>query len=167
MRVKRRSVAVAATINALAWLTVHLGVAWGLTRLPRGLFRPDGCICRARGWEREGRWYERVLRIKRWKNLLPDGALLFAGAFPKGKVRGGDRAYLERFVDETCRGEWVHWVVILFSPLFFLWNPRWAGVVNVLYGCVANLPCIFALRYNRLHLRGILARYEKRRTRKE
>jgi glycosyl-4,4'-diaponeurosporenoate acyltransferase len=154
-------------VNAVAWLGIHLGLAWAVTRMPLGWFDPRGFPFRRHRWERGGVWYDRVLHIKRWKGLLPDGALLFARGFAKGRILGRDPAYLERYIRETCRGETVHWLVALLSPLFFLWNPRRAGIINVVYGCLANLPCVFAMRYNRLHLQRILTRYPKNPTTEE
>ncbi|MBD3315246.1 MAG: glycosyl-4,4'-diaponeurosporenoate acyltransferase [Chitinivibrionales bacterium] len=162
MKRSPRSTVLLIIVNASTWLAIHVFFAWGLTRLPLRLFDPAGFVCRPRRWERNGEWYERVLRVKRWKNLLPDGALLFAGGFPKGKISGRDPVYLRRFIGETCRGESVHWLVIAASPLFFLWNPLSGGLINILYACMANMPCIASLRYNRLHLLKILTRYAER-----
>ncbi len=154
-----RSPGVMIAVNAVAWLVIHMAFAWGVTRLPLRLFNAHGLLFRPRRWERGGDRYENALHVKRWKDLLPDGALLFAGGFAKGKIAGNGPAYLERYARETCRGESAHWLVVAISPVFFLWNPVWAGVVNFVYACIANVPCIVALRYNRLQLLRILARH--------
>ena len=44
------------------------------------------------------------------------------------------------------------------APLFFLWNPWWADLIMLTYALMANLPCIFAQRYNRLRFQRLLAR---------
>ncbi len=54
----------------------------------------------------------------------------------------------------------MHWAVFAAAFLFFAWNPPWAGAVMVFYGLAANLPCIIALRYNRIRLLRIAARGE-------
>jgi glycosyl-4,4'-diaponeurosporenoate acyltransferase len=145
-------------INILAWLVIHLGVAWAGTRLPARWFRPGDWWYRERAWERGGRFYERAAGIRRWKDRLPDGAALFAGGFRKASLRAVTPEYLERFARETCRGEAVHAVVLLGAGLFFLWNPPWAGWVMVAYALLANLPCMLAQRYNRLRLRRLRER---------
>lgn len=147
---------VIALTDAAAWLVIHLGLSWRGTRRPLERFDPDGRLYRIRPWERDGRFYEQCLRIKRWKDLLPDGAAWFRGGFPKGRLRSRDPRYLDRFVRETARGERVHWQTLSAAPLFALWNPPWAMAVIVLYALLANLPCIAIQRYNRSRLLRIL-----------
>jgi glycosyl-4,4'-diaponeurosporenoate acyltransferase len=65
---------------------------------------------------------------------------------------------LRRFVLETRRGETCHWLAILFTPLFLLWNPWWGFAVNLAYALLANVPCIVAQRYNRARLLALLSR---------
>lgn len=139
-------------VNTLAWLAIHLGVALAGTRLPIRLFRPEARWFRPRAWEDGGRLYERRFGIRHWKDRFPDGAAWFRGGFPKARLARRDGAYLDRFARETCRGEAVHSAVILLAPLFFLWNPPWAGGVMILYALASNLPCILIQRYNRLRL---------------
>lgn len=139
-------------VNVLAWLFIHMGVAWLGTQLPYTWFRADSFACRIRAWERRSRVYERVFGIRSWKDRLPDGAALFRGGFRKRSFNARDPEYIERFIRETCRGEVVHWVVMASALLFFLWNPWWAGLIMVAYGIIANLPCILAQRYNRARL---------------
>jgi glycosyl-4,4'-diaponeurosporenoate acyltransferase len=143
-------------VNVLAWLVIHLGVAWAGTQLRAERFSPQSWICRARRWEGGGRFYEKVFGVKLWKDRLPDGAALFRGGFRKKQLNARDPQYLARFVRETCRGEIVHWVVLSAAPVFFLWNPPWAGAVMIFYAVIANLPCILAQRYNRLRLTRLM-----------
>ena len=145
-------------VNILAWLVLHLGVAWLGTRLPVSLFAPGQWLYRLRPWEDDGRVYDRLFRIKQWKDRLPDGAALFAGGFRKAGLRDVTAEYLDRFVNETCRGEAVHWVVLLSGGLFFLWNSWRVGLIMVAYAVIANMPCILAQRYNRRRLARIVAR---------
>ncbi len=145
-------------VNIAAWLAVHLGAAWLGTRMPRRWFGPGQWLYLPRRWERGGRFYRRGLRMNEWKRHLPDGAALFRGGFRKKRLTSAEPAYLEAFVRETCRGEAVHWAVFACSPLFFLWNPWWAGLLMVGYGAAANLPCIVTQRFNRFRMVEILAR---------
>ena len=149
-------------VNILAWLAIHLGVAWAGTRLPVRYFRSEQWLYRARSWERDGGLYEGLFGIKRWKDRLPDGAALFSGGFRKAALRSASAEHLERFIAETCRGEAVHWIVFAAAVLFFLWNPWWAGLIMVAYALVANLPCILAQRYNRLRLARVLRQVRRR-----
>ena len=133
---------------------IQLGFAWAFTRAPLKFFRPGRDVA----WERGGRLYERGFRVKAWKHHLPDGATWFDGGFAKGNLGGSSPEYLQRFVCETWRGELCHWSVLACTPLFFLWNPWWGGLIIAAYALVANLPCIVVQRYNRLRFRRILAR---------
>jgi len=148
--------------DAFAWLFFHLAVAQGFTRMPTRWFRADGWLCRAWRWEGQGRLYERLLRLDRWKDRLPDGAGWLAGGFRKRALVQRDQDYLERFVAETCRGEIVHWVVFLCAGWFFLWNPPRIAAWMVLYGAAANVPCLLVQRYNRIRLQRLLSRRKRR-----
>ena len=114
----------------------------------RGLFRLH---------PRTARRYERVLRIKRWKSLLPEAGDLFKGGFSKRRMLRHDREYLDRFVVETRRAELTHWLILAAGPFFFLWNPWWLALAMLGYAIVANLPCLLTQRYNRARLARILA----------
>ena len=73
-------------LNVAAWLVIHLGVSYLSSRLPLGLFREDGRLYRTRRWEKGGRFYQDVFRIRAWKGLLPDGAALFKSGFRKKRL---------------------------------------------------------------------------------
>lgn len=141
-------------LNVCGWLAIQLGLAWVFTKMPIHWFNP-AALCK---WEHNGKFYERVLRIKRWKDWLPDAAKWFGSGFAKGALSGTSRAYLERFARETWRSELCHWTAIACTPVFFLWNPLWGGLIVVVYALAANLPCILVQRYNRARLKTVLAR---------
>ncbi|HVJ65790.1 MAG TPA: hypothetical protein VM901_11080 [Bdellovibrionota bacterium] len=144
--------------NLLGWPILHLLVSKIFTDLPLRIFDPNSPLFRERRWELGGDLYSRGLRIKFWKSHLPDAAAWFRGGFPKGKILSREPAYLERFARETCRGEAAHWVTLATCPIFFIWNPLWAKLVMLAYAVLANLPCICALRYNRIVIRRRLQR---------
>ena len=141
-------------LNVAGWLAIQMGFAWAFTRMPVAWFKPGNAFA----WERGGRFYERVFRIKAWKNRLPDAAQWFGGGFAKGTMAATDPEYVRRFIRETWRGELCHWAALACAPLFFLWNPWWGDLIIVAYALGANLPCILAQRYNRLRLRRLLTR---------
>lgn len=147
-----------AIVNVAAWPLLHMAAAWGGTQLPVAWFRPGQWLYRERAWERDGRVYERLFRIRRWKGRLPDGAALFKKGFRKKSLQAADAGYLGRFIQETCRGEAVHWGVLACSLLFFLWNPWWVGLIMVAYAVLANMPCIVAQRFNRIRLTRLVSR---------
>lgn len=141
-------------LNVGGWLALQMGLAWAFTKMPLAWFGPG----KTRAWERDGRVYERLCRIKAWKHRLPDAARWFGGGFAKGTLAGMNRDYLERFARETWRGELCHWFALACAPIFFLWNPWWGDLIIVAYALAANLPCILAQRYNRARFQHLLAR---------
>lgn len=147
-------------IDFVLWFAIHMLVAYIGTALPARNINTASWLYKERSWEKDGKIYEDLFRIKAWKELLPDGAALFKKGFRKKRLTSHDRGYFERFIVEVCRAESVHWVVILFSPVFFIWNYWWAGIIMIIYAFLANLPCIIAQRYNRIRLRKILAGLE-------
>ena len=141
-------------LNVAGWIGIQLGLAWAFTRMPLSWFRPGA----AWAWEHRGRFYERVVAIKYWKDRLPDAARWFGGGFAKGTLAEVEPEYLRRFIRETWRGELCHWSALVCAPAFFLWNPWWGDLIIIGYAVGANLPCILAQRYNRVRLRRLLAR---------
>lgn len=137
-----------AVLNVVLWPVLQLGWAWAFTQMPAQWFQTAG----PHTWEKKGVIYENWFRVRRWKDLLPDGAAWFEGGVAKKHLSGRDPATLAAFARETRRGELCHWTVIAMTPLFFLWNPWWADVVMVAYALAANLPCVIAQRYNRARI---------------
>jgi len=140
-------------LNAAGLPALQLGCAWLFTRLPGAWFEVAGPVRR----KPRSQAYERILRIKKWKDLMPDGATWFRGGFAKASLSARDPRYLGRFLAETRRGEACHWLVLVLCPLFFLWNPWWGDLVIALYAVLANLPCILIQRYNRSRFERVLA----------
>lgn len=144
-------------LNICGWPLVHMGVSSFAFSRSLTAFDPNAPLYRSRAWEQGGNFYRRFFGIKSWKSFLPEGAQFFSKSFSKARVQSRNPDYLQRFLLETCRGEWAHWVTMACAPLFFLWNPLWADLVMVLYALIANLPCIVVQRYNRLQINRILA----------
>jgi glycosyl-4,4'-diaponeurosporenoate acyltransferase len=48
--------------------------------------------------------------------------------------------------------------MFLFSPVFFVWNIWWVGIVMIVYAMLANMPCIMIQRYNRIRLKRVYAK---------
>jgi glycosyl-4,4'-diaponeurosporenoate acyltransferase len=140
--------------NVVAWAAIHAGSGYVVHRLPLVRLQHDGWLLRPRAWEDGGRWYQRRLRIRRWKDHLPEAGALFAGGISKRHLATD----LDRFVAETRRAERGHWLALAGSPLFVLWNPPSGVVLMVAYGVVVNAPFIAVQRYNRQRAQRLLAR---------
>jgi len=144
-------------IDFIAWFFIHIGVVYVTVRIPAQHFNPANWLYRSRGWERDGRIHDDIFKVRKWKKYLPDGApLLGKMGFAKKRLRGRNRTYFEVFLVETCRAELTHWIIMLFAPFFFLWNPFAVGFIMIFYIMVENLPLIVAQRYNRYRFRRLL-----------
>ncbi len=149
----------AIVINTAVWLVIHLGVGMSTPRMRPNSFDPQSWLYRQRVWERDGKTYKSLLKIKKWKRLLPDGVAVFKGGLRRKHLEQADAAYVQTHILETCRAEFTHWVILLFAFIFFVWNDWWIGLIMVAYGLAANMPCIIAQRYNRMRLQRIYQRY--------
>lgn len=141
--------------NLLAWPVIHLSIAFVTLRLPSRLFVKDTWLTTPRFWEHGGRVYREKLAIRKWKNLLPDGAP-WLGGFAKKRLNARDLTYLTHFLLEARRAEVAHWCMLACLPVFFLWNPPWARWVMSAYALAANLPCILVQRSNRFALERVV-----------
>lgn len=153
--------------NIGGWLLIHLGVSWFFAAMPDRWFmggtRNHGEP--AEPGAGEIRFYESALRIRSWKDKLPEAGGLFGIGFSKKSLRSREPAYIDKFVLETRRGERAHLASMLPAPVFFLWNEAPAGLAILLYAAVANLPFVAVQRYNRARLlraRQFILNREKR-----
>jgi glycosyl-4,4'-diaponeurosporenoate acyltransferase len=143
-------------LDFIAWLVFNLSVAGVISRLRSQSFNPDTWLFKERSWEKRSRLYENLLKIKKWKSWLPDGAEVSRKAFKKKHLQTADSAYIQVFILETCRAEILHWIIFLFGFVFFIWNPWYVGIIMIVYAGVTNLPCILTQRYNRIRLKRLL-----------
>lgn len=142
-------------VDVLAWGLFHLGISTALFHMPSNWFAYDTAFTRIRRWERGGEIWQRLFGVKHWKDRLPDGGSIFIIAFQKKQLMESSTGYLRRFVIESRRAEWTHWLLIPPSFLFFLWNPPWVGWIMLLYALAVNVPFILIQRYNRPRLQRL------------
>ncbi len=150
-----------ALAGAATWIVWCVVCGYVANRLPTVRLQRDGRLLRLRTWEDEGRVYDHdPVRIKAWKDRLPEAGALFPGGFSKRHARY-DLELLERLHLETRRAELAHWSMLALAPTFLLWIPVlgmswWLATAMIAYGIVANVPCILVQRYNRGRLARIL-----------
>lgn len=155
---------VAIVVSSLAWLGIGVATGWYFHRRSPASLAQDNWLTRPRGFEDGGRWYQRRLRIRSWKDRLPEKGDLFRGGFSKRHLVDRSTPNLERFVIETRRAEMVHWSNLAAGPLFLVWCRPLLGACMVAFGVLAHLPFILVQRYNRERLLAILARRNRRGT---
>lgn len=84
-------------IDIIAWLIIHLGVSYFTYCLPIKLFEQESWFYKERKWEKAGNIYKVIFKIKNWKQLLPDGAILFKKGFQKSRLENSTLPYLKTF----------------------------------------------------------------------
>ena len=148
----QRPLWLAVAADAAAWACVQVGTGYLAHRIPDRFLDRDGWLLRERAWEREGRFYVEVARIRRWKNLLPEAGAVFAGGVSKRSLGGRSAGDLDRLARETRRAELVHWLIMVPTPVFVACNRLLLAPFMPVYALAVNLPCIAAQRYNRIRL---------------
>ncbi len=119
--------------------------------LPRAAFDHVKFPYAPYAWELNGRFYNR-LHIERWKNKLPDKSRHVRSTVEKRICGDCTPAHFLSLIRETCVAEFVHWLLLLISPLLLLALHTPAGVCcTMLYG-LSNIPFIMIQRYNRPRL---------------
>ncbi len=148
----------AIAVDAAAWCATQVAAGYAVHRLPDHRLDTDGALLRIRAVERDGRLYRDILRVPRWKRLLPEGGAVFRGGFDKRTLAGAGPEQLARYGREARRAELGHWLAMAPLPLFALWNPPMLWPAMVAYAVLVNGPCIASQRYNRLRIERVLAR---------
>lgn len=158
MRVIQLSDPATIALDVAVWALVHAGTGYFVHRIDADApaLATDQWWSRPRRFERDGRWYERRFRIKRWKDRLPEAGALFPGGVSKRTLAHHDLVSLRRYAIETRRAELGHWLAAIASPWFVLWNPPGVAVFMVAYGAAVNVPFIAIQRYNRARIERLL-----------
>ena len=156
--------------NALI-INILLGTAWHCaslfmcTVIDLNRFSPDKRIYRPHRWEKDGRFYSEVMHINKWKDRLPQH--VGKNGFSKSHLDSLSPEYIDRFIAETCRGEWNHKVNCLFALVLLSINKFYLGLLLSILLISGNLPFICIQRYNRLRLqklRSMIVRRSQRHT---
>ncbi len=96
------------------------------------------------GWERVGvRW---------WKRRFPDGGQWAGGQSKSLLPRLDDPAAVQRYIEETRRAEWVHWLANLGVVPIAVFADWWIVLGFAVITVVVNGIAIMIVRYNRLRL---------------
>lgn len=129
-------------------------------KVPRTWFNTDAFPFKSFGWEKEGQIYEKI-GIQWWKNRTPDMSKYIQRAFPKQGNLLRNPEHLHKLVLETCSAEFVHWVLVLLSPVFAILMDE-CGVLAMILYIIGNLISIIIQRYNRPRIQKIIQRIEKK-----
>ena len=140
------------------WLVFQVIAAVLCLNLPDKVFRPDAFFFRSHRWEQNGRVYDKIFLVKRWKHLLPDGGAVWKKkGYQKKTLTDFSEQNLNRFLVESVRGECSHWLAILPFWVFGLFAPPEVIWIMLAYALAVNVPCIIAQRYNRPRILALMA----------
>lgn len=117
--------------------------------LPKRLFFYDRPPFRTLRAEKDGRAYE-ALRIRKWKDILPDMSRIFPRLMPPKKITPDDNEDTMKVkILETCVAELIHFLLGVFGfGCLWIW-PGIGGLLMSLLFAVGNLPFFIVQRYNR------------------
>lgn len=143
-------------LDVIAWVMLHLGIGYCSARIPVERFRPEKRFFQSFRWEQGGAVYQKLFHVRAWKNYIPQGSRLYKEAFSLQNLPSLEPAYLERWLRESVRAEFCHWMMIVPGGVFFLWNNEMAGWWMVAYAWLNNFFPIVAQRFNRPRIRRYL-----------
>ncbi len=145
-------------VDVLAIILMQGAAGYTVNRMPLSMLRYDTWLLRSRPFERGGLLYTQLLRIKRWKDRVPEAGDFFKGGMSKKQLPSPEQGGISRFASETRRAELCHWLAVAPTPLFALWNPPWMVVLVMVSVFGVNLPFITIQRYNRIRAERVLRR---------
>ena len=140
-------------VNTVFILIWHALVWIFCVRANASFFNPSKPLYKIRKWEVKNSFYTRKLKIKKWKDKLPQ--YVAKNGFSKKQMKNLSElepTYIKEFISETCRGEWDHLMCCAYVLFSFWINPLYYAI---LFSCIVifcNLPFIAIQRYNRLRL---------------
>lgn len=116
-------------------------------------FDPEKKIYRPKKWERGGRFYSDVLKIGKWKDILPQH--IGKDGFSKDHLDDVSVEYLNEFIMETCRAEWNHTINCILFVLLIIINELLTAICLSILLLIGNLPFVVIQRYNRFRLQKL------------
>lgn len=148
-------------VDLMYMLIIQAVIGFISAHLPGRIINPQRKRYQLRQWEKGGSFYQRVFHVKNWKPLVWDAGRVFQKDFKKDHVDATNPMTLERWIIETCRAEWCHWVTFILIVPLFSFNPPGMSFFWLIYDSVLNLAPIIVQRYNRPRLMRMLQHLAK------
>lgn len=100
--------------------------------------------------------------IRRWKRWIPDAGGALPRGLPKASLVKRNPQALQQLALETRRAELVHWLLLAgWLPAPFWLSPP-GVVINLLFACLFNLPCLLLQRHTRSRVERCLQQHRER-----
>ncbi|SUM59088.1 Glycosyl-4,4-diaponeurosporenoate acyltransferase precursor [Staphylococcus petrasii] len=140
--------------HSIYWSTTQMALASLGTKLPPTFFTKYSQLFKSFSWEKEGKIWNDLFKINKWKHYIPEGSQLNQNIYNKKQLTSFKLNDLHTMIIEMRRAEFVHWLSML-PVLAFLKAPTYIKIINVSYVVLANLPIIITQRYNRPRLEKV------------
>lgn len=128
----------------------HVTVFIACVKLPTSFFDPNKSRYLPKSWEHGGKWYRDHLKIQLWKDRVPQH--IGKDGFSKTHLTDVSIDYLDEFIMETCRGEWMHLNNCICAAIILVIDFPMPGLLLGFLVLLANLPFACIQRYNRFRL---------------
>lgn len=145
-------------INLLIFIMISISMTLVCEKMPVKIYYYRKWLFRERKWENGGHIYEHLFGVKRWKSFMPDISDFIKWRFNKKHLEQSGSEYLSVFIVESCKSEFTHWMIIMSTLFFHLWNNMTTTVFFFIMALILNLPYIIIQRYNRPRLLRLLRR---------
>lgn len=111
-------------------------------------------LFQTRGWEKEGQLYQKIFKVKSWKEHVPS-----ISSFDKKNLsRDITGDYVEIYLLESIRAELCHTLIVAFALPILILSPNSFNISIIVWTISANIPCIIIQRYNRPRFEALAKR---------
>lgn len=140
-------------INLLLGAVWHYATFFLCISISTSAFDSRRKIYQPHKWEKDGKFYNDVFKINKWKDFLPQH--IGKDGFSKDHIDDVSIEYIDEFILETCRGEWNHSMNCLFAIPLLLMNDLLMGIILTILLWLGNVPFAVIQRYNRFRLQKL------------
>ncbi len=144
------------TLSILFWFIFQVSAAFISKKIPNRWYSVNFFLFKERKWEQGGKFYSEVLKVRKWKSFLPDGAAIINSGYKKKNLTNYSQENLELFLVESCRAELTHFLAIIPFWFFGLFAPIEIIAYMLIYALAINMPCIIVQRFNRPRILKLL-----------
>lgn len=135
--------------NGILWFCAHFYVSKLFLSIDDQHYFSGPLKLNSFAFENKGMIYQKLFKVKAWKDKMPEGSQFFSNTYNKRKLKDNSPETINEFIVEVNRAELTHWGILLTLPVVLLFNPRWTYKIHTLYAFAANIPFIIIQRYNR------------------
>ena len=148
----------------ILWGVFQTGAALLSLKIPDKDLSSNNFYFKEHSFERDGKFYEQVFFVKRWKKFLPDGGATLGGGYAKKNLTDFSEENLNQFLIESCRAEFTHVIAIFPFWVFGFFASGKVVLIMFIYALLVNIPCIIVQRYNRPRIKKLMKIQNRRKS---